>query len=556
MSLGLRPMCKASPLNWIASCILDSWPRPHENPWIAARAEILPVEALTPIGIDEAACGQVSPVEHSVRVCDLPPNASVLIESMRDFGYSLESALADILDNSITAEASAVDILVNLAGASPSICVVDDGRGMSHQELLAAMRLGSRSPVDRRDSDDLGRFGLGLKTASFSQCRRLTVISRKDGVTSAACWDLDFVAVKKTWALQVLGSSDLGPWTSKMGLTGTMVVWEKLDRLFDVDGSDAAYSHAVRVIDEAAEHLEMVFQRFISGEAKGGKVRISLNSRELAPFDPFNSKHPATNNSPDEIVAVAGRSIKIKAFTLPHHTKLRPEEWERNAGRGGYVKNQGFYVYRADRLIIHGTWFGLCKQAELTKLARVRIDVPNSLDALWKVDVRKATASPPPVVRARLRRIINTISATSVRVYTRRGLRSVAGTNVQFWARDSIGDMIRYRLNEGHPLVQQIMELAPPRLQVRIRRLMKMASASLPFPAIFADFGEAPQKVGGESITDGDLKASLVVTAEKLRAAGIELAQIGEMLKCLEPFTSNREATDRLMKEYLGGENV
>lgn len=298
----------------------------------------------------------------------------------------------------------------------PSLAIVDDGEGMSEDELLAAMRPGSRNPLDTRDKEDLGRFGLGLKTASFSQCRKLTVASRKDGVISCARWDLDKVAQTNQWLVELLDEPSSVPWIDELGISGTLVVWEKLDRLVEGEASEARSAFVSR-IDDASEHLELVFHRFLAGERGIKKIALELNGRALEPFDPFHSTHPATQAGPVEKIKSGGQEVEVQAFTLPHHKK-DPEGWERFAGKAGYLKNQGFYVYRGKRLIIHGTWFGLARQKELTKLARVRIDMPNGMDAEWKIDVKKASAQPPYHVRERLRRIIETIGATSRRVYT------------------------------------------------------------------------------------------------------------------------------------------
>jgi hypothetical protein len=141
---------------------------------------------------------------------------------------------------------------------------------------------------------------------------------------------------------------------------------------------------------------------------------ISLNNLPLQPFDPFHSDHPATIRGPEERIRLAGQEVVIQTFTLPHHKKLRPDEWERYAGTAGYLRNQGFYVYREKRLIIYGTWFGLARQENLTKLTRVRVDMPTGLDAEWKMDVKKATAQPPSQIRERLRHLLRNRAAFKV----------------------------------------------------------------------------------------------------------------------------------------------
>ena len=359
----------------------------------------------------------------ATREQEVPPKASVLVESLRDIGYSLHTAVSDVIDNSLTAGALKIELHAETHAEVPAIGILDDGTGMTEAELLEAMRPGSRSPLEGRTATDLGRFGLGLKTASFSQCRRLTVVTRRAGVTSCAVWDLDTVAARDRWIVELPGSVETIPWCDCLAADGTLVVWQKLDRLVGPDGREDRRD-LVRQLAETARHVEFVFHRFLSGrEDKEGRVAISLNGRELRPFDPFHSHHQATQHHQEEPFVLAGKEIRIQPVTLPHHDKVSKDDWTRYGGPEGYVKNQGFYLYRNRRLIVHGTWFGLARQLELTKLCRVRIDMPSSLDAEWKIDVKKAWAQPPPPVRERLCRIIERIGVPSRRTYTIRGSR-------------------------------------------------------------------------------------------------------------------------------------
>ncbi len=275
----------------------------------------------------------------------IAPRAAMLIESMRDLGYSLKTALADVIDNSITAQARSIKLFADTAGNDCRIAIVDDGKGMDEDELLAAMRPGTRSPLDLRHSSDLGRFGLGLKTASFSQCRRLTVVSRKNGKTCSAVWDLDEVVKADDWLVEIPDNYSDIPWIENLGTHGTLILWEKLDRLVDSNSTDGR-KNAIHQINEASEHLELVFHRFIEGEAGTKKINFSLNGRTLEAFDPFHSKHPATQTSPLDTFRFDDHNITIQSFTLPHHKKVSSVDWERYAGKDGYLKNQGFYVYR------------------------------------------------------------------------------------------------------------------------------------------------------------------------------------------------------------------
>jgi hypothetical protein len=473
------------------------------------------------------------------------PSASILIESMRDIGYSLETALADVVDNAISADATRVDIFADSEEAC--IGILDNGTGMSCDELMAAMKPGSRNPLEERDPRDLGRFGLGLKTTSFSQCRRLTVLSRKFGQTHAAVWDLAHVAATDDWLVQIPDDPDAMPWFERLGSSGTLVLWEDLDRVLDQHAPDGGVAQFVSRMDGARQHLELVFHRFLAGEPGTRKVTILLNNRPLEALDPFHSRHPATVTGPVDTIKFGDSKVTVQTFTLPHHRKVTPDEWERYGGPEGYLKNQGFYVYREKRLIIYGTWFGLAKQAELTRLARVRIDMPNHLDAEWKIDVKKASAQPPYQVRERLRRIIEAIGATSRRVYNGRGRRLVTDSRLPVWNRLQDKNQITYQVNPEHPVIDEFMTKLPEELRADFLGVLELASSTLPLDMVFADFGNTPELMGGSATSDETLERAVRTTVGKLRDAGLSLEDTTEMLKVTEPFRSSWVRTQELI---------
>lgn len=493
------------------------------------------------------------PAENEMRTVTVAPRASVLIESMREIGYSLASALADIIDNAISAGATTVHIFVDTDGPEVRIGILDDGRGMTESELIEAMRPGSRSPLEDREPSDLGRFGLGLKTASFSQCRRLTVATRCNGATHVARWDLDYVAEKDDWLVQMPDDWSSVPWADRVPESGTLVLWEKLDRMIQKDGSDTDLSHFVREIDDARNHLELVFHRFLSAQLGQRKFRILLNERPLEPFDPFHSSHPATIAGPVERIRVGQREVVIQSFTLPHHRKVTRAEWERHAGPDGYLKNQGFYLYRERRLIMYGTWFGLARQTELTKLSRVRIDMPNDLDAEWKIDVKKASAQPPYQVRQRLRRIIETIGAPSKRIYTTRGKKLVEDNRIPVWSRIQDKGEIIYRINQEHPVLADFMSRVPSEVRHDFLRVLEMTGAALPMDAIFVDMGGEPDKVGGNVASDDMLRYAAVTTYRALLDE-ISAEDVIDVMRVAEPFRSNWSRTEKILNEVLVGE--
>ena len=478
------------------------------------------------------------------RLEKVAPRASILIESMRDIGYSLPTAIADVIDNSITARARKVDLLADTQAEYPVIGVLDDGTGMSAAELLDAMRPGTRSPLDARSGEDLGRFGLGLKTASFSQCRRLLVLTRAGGETNSAVWDLDLVAQEEDWVVEFGVDESTVPWSERLGEHGTLVVWEKMDRL----GHGKSHGRdLVRRLDEVSNHLELVFHRFLAGERGLSRVTMTLNGRALEPFDPFHSTHPATVFGPEEVFRHDGQEIRIQPVTLPHHKKVTKEEWDRYGGPEGYVKNQGFYVYRARRLIIHGTWFGLARQSELTKLSRVRIDLPNGMDSDWTVDVKKASAHPPPAVRERLKRVIKRIGEGSRRTYTSRGNRLVEGDRLPVWTRHQDKNRISYGLNLDHPVFSAFRATLNTAQQHEFQRLVDLILATLPVATFFADSSANPQGISTGAL-DGESFRDLVESAyNALRSTGQSQEAVELMMSAAEPYRSRWQEAKQII---------
>jgi hypothetical protein len=480
------------------------------------------------------------------------PRAAALIEGMRDFGYSLETALADIIDNSITAGASNVEIHAELSSDDPVIAIQDDGTGMTSAELLDAMVPGSQNPLDVREVGDLGRFGLGMKTASYSQCRRLTVVTRKEGVLSAARWDLDVVAKTDEWDLGLPEPSGV-PFVERLIGDGTVVVWEKLDRLIGDTSAKGAQQGAVDAFDRALDHLSLVFHRFIQGERDLGKVRIAANLRDLEPLDPFRSDHTATTASPVESIGQGPQEIRVQAFTLPHHSKVSAADWKRYGGSEGWVKNQGFYVYRGGRLIIHGTWFRLARQQPLTQLSRVKIDLPNSLDSDWKIDVKKSYATPPPIVREKLRALIETILNTATRVYTHKGARLNDGNQMPVWTRLTKDGYITFTINRDHPLINTAQAGKDGE---QVARAISLIEGSLPLDALLAALGNDPESVTEAALTEEDLRGMIEVMVAKLATAGSPDDEIRTIFSNAPPFSAYPELTTRVLDSMKIGQGT
>jgi hypothetical protein len=470
---------------------------------------------------------------------------------MRDIGYSFEAAIADIIDNSLAAKARTIDIRFGWADGLPWIAIVDDGKGMGVDELRDAMRPGSQSPLVARMASDLGRFGLGMKTASFSQCRELTVISRQASVSSAMRWDLDLVASTDDWTLLELAEASLAtlPAVDLLGKCGTVILWRKIDRLELTGGEQVGHSSLNDMMGVVRVHLARVYHRFILGESGQPKVLIRINSLPVEAFDPFHAASRATQQLPEEVVAMQGGEVTIQPFILPHHSNVSPSDYERLAGAEGYLRNQGFYVYRNRRLIVWGTWFRLAKQEELTKLARVRIDVPNTLDHLWGIDVRKSRAHPPMLVRQRLRQVVERIRGSAKRPYTQRGVLIMQPDLRPVWERKAFNDRIEYSINELHPIIEDLLTDVDERTRTRIRSVLRMVATSFPHAAFFSDYATEPKQLDAR---DGDLR--LLVGLARLVAdsfPGIDGPALKNLIASTEPFASWPTLLDQISSEAV-----
>jgi hypothetical protein len=452
----------------------------------------------------------------------LRPSAAKLLESMRDIGYSFSSALSDIVDNSISAKAEWVRIFNDIDDAGqPFVAIIDNGVGMDEVELTAAMRHGSRSPRDAREAGDLGRFGLGLKTASFSQCRRLTVVSRKNGNIAARRWDLDRVVESDEWILSALSPHETGlvPLVDLVPDTGTMVVWQALDRLDALgDGPDAVRTAMNSMFADAGRNIALVFHRFIAPDPghRSAAVVLSVNGKELEAADPF-AQHMRIHADPHETenIHVAGGTIAVQAFTLPHHSRLTPSELESLSLGASLVETQGLYIYRGRRLIGWGNWLGLARRSAITKLLRVRVDVPTTLDLAWQVDVRKSRIRPPAAIRARLKPLVERMTESSKRPYTWRGERQGIVSGLPLWIRIEERGSIRYEINRDHPLIAAVLA-GDGTGDANIETLLEGLQATLPLEAMFSDYGNEPQSVAQSKLDDDQLRRLLAAFVEAM----------------------------------------
>ena len=396
------------------------------------------------------------------------PVAPTLMGSLRSMGYSFESAVADVIDNSISAHATTVQVLFPTNPLEDiAVGILDDGQGMKSEELFEAMRYGSMAFEIERDEDDLGRFGMGMKAASLSQCRSLTVVSYKNDNRSAYTWDYEYIQKKQKWIIQEHDDKEIDelPYINilaKQG-KGTLVVWRDFDVL-SKSSDGQIYETLSELRSSLYNSLALIFHRFLASSGKT-KLKIEINNQTIKPLDPFLERHPKTTRKKEKTIAIKDsngieRLIHIKPFILPFATDLSESDKKHIGGIENLRMKQGFYVYRNNRLIIWGTWFGMKPRAELTKNARIRVDIPNSLDDIWGIDIKKQNATIPKRILNQLRKTVMEALETSVNQQNYRGRTARVDDETDYiWDRkEGRNQMFYYQINRESKLFQYVKE--------------------------------------------------------------------------------------------------
>ncbi len=376
--------------------------------------------------------------------------AKALLTGLRAIGYSFSTAVADIIDNSISAAATAVNIFFDPIATVPYFCILDNGSGMNFAELNNAMLPGS-DRTDKEDSElELGRFGLGLKSASLSQCREFIVASKKFGKISAMSFDLDIIEDCNKLMLKVLSKEETDnlPYVDllKSYESGTVVIWNKFDK---INADPKHFEDSFRnVVAEAKKHIEFVFHRFYD------TIEIFFNNKRIERRDPFllDSVGRQQTGRTTEI-SFKGSVITVTPYTLPFANSLTSEEKALLGNPKSIYDEQGFYIYRNKRLIYWGNWMRMGVRSELNKLARIRIDIPSSLDELWTLDVKKSSAKIPDNIKNQIKAAVEDSIVRSKRTTRFPGVKEQSA-ELRVWDRINEHEgKIRYQINRESPAI-------------------------------------------------------------------------------------------------------
>jgi len=488
---------------------------------------------------------------------DVPPRANAMLEALRGLGYSTPAALADIIDNSISAGATEIRIEFEWDGDASRVSVLDDGKGMSDSELESAMRLGDKNPLDSRAPHDLGRFGVGLKTASFSQCRRLTVATVRSGISACLRWDLDELAndPESGWLLFEGPAAGSEPFTAILTgrSCGTLVLWEVLDRIITAGCTADDFND---VIDRVEANLAMVFHRLLDGSSP--RLLLVLNGRRVLPWDPFMTGRTAKPwNSPIATKCSDEGCIEVECHVLPHKDQLTSTEFENAGGPDGWTAQQGFYVYRNERLLVAGGWLGLGQgrawnREEAHRLARIRLEIPNSADAAWKLDIRKSTARPPLSLRPWLTRLAEDTRERARRVFAFRGTPAPIASGVpimQAWQVEHTTSGARYRIDEKHPMVAAVLVGSAAHMQL-VRAMIRVIEETVPVQRIWLDTAEnkdTPRTGFSSDPLETVVSILKVLFADMVDRRGMSVEAAHRMLLVTEPFQNYRTLVDALL---------
>ncbi|MGB2742734.1 MAG: ATP-binding protein [Cognaticolwellia sp.] len=406
---------------------------------------------------------------------DVTPNPEYLIKSISEQGYSFEAALADLIDNSISADASKVEILIDTNKVPYTLFIADNGTGMNEEDLKNCMRFPSQSPDDERVNSDLGRFGLGMKTASFSQTRKFTTLSRVRGTEkySARTWDLELLKnnkwnllvnspesiIKRVEQYQQISTSRFNGFDNFDA--NTVIVWEGLYKFEQYLEEKNRESALFKEIDIIADHLSLVFHRFM--EKSDNKLQIRINNQLLEPFNPFPTKEKDFRSLEFRKRNFGNDSIKIEGFILPSRSIKESKEglsiWATK--KRSLMDMEGIYIYRANRLILFGGWNGLIRKAPRLQLARLQVEIGNNADHLLHLNVAKSQVIIPHELKSAFKSYIDDLKLEAEREFFNKGIKQFKETkeknNIHLFERKISSKGPVLEINRGFELIQSLL---------------------------------------------------------------------------------------------------
>lgn len=486
-------------------------------------------------------------------------NISNFIESYRNIGYTIETAIADIIDNSIFAKAKNIQINMlweDFKNDKPVVQIIDDGIGMSNDELIESMRLACKSPSDYRDPTDLGRFGLGLKSASFSQCKVLTVGSKREEL--APCckqWDVKYICESNQFLLNDCSIEESGLEGLIPTPHGTIVQWTEMDNLNIPeelpDGKKEVYWKDIK--RRVLNHISMTFGSFMNN------INFFFNENPVKLWDPFLTSNPLTSNITDEdIVFADDRVVKIKSYILP--AKLSEEELATLTKDRCLNDLQGFYVYRNNRLIIAGSWLGLkgLPKKEAYRLAHIRLDIDNTMDSLWHIDIKKEVAVCPPELQEKLTSYAKHARTASAKAFSTRKKyiktqKVIDESKAYIWLSGTKNQRAFFEINRHNPVIESFSSSLNGEQRKEFSSILKFVEKCIPVMSIISTESTNNERFitndTSEDISDEEIIDEFEKTVETLVEKTGDYHSAVQTCIFTEPFFSYYEVIDAHLKK-------
>ena len=485
------------------------------------------------------------------------PKADSLMGSMRSIGYTFESAIADIIDNSISAHAKNIQLSFPTEASNCFVSIMDDGVGLTEDELFNAMRYGSTACEETRSDDDLGRFGLGLKAASLSQCKILSVVSKKDGRTTAFQWNYNHILMSGEWDLIILPEKEQRSLPNydvfNNQANGTLVVWQDFD-VIDKATNGQIFTTLCAYKETVSDYVSLIFHRFLNNHS----LSIKLNQLNIEGQDPFldTKKEKVTRQKVINLAIKDSngieRIVKVQPVILPFYKDLTKKDIKLLGGDENLRTKQGYYIYRNDRLIIWGTWFGL-QRGELTKNARIRVDFPNSLDDIWKIDIKKQNASIPLQIRNSLKRAVTEAMNLSVKQQTHRGRKANVDEKIDYiWSRIQCRDnQYAYEINRDSQFLNLIKQKLSDDDMDYLEMFIEEVERNLPVQQIYIDRANNEYTENEVDDRDSDLKQKAIIMIQTaLKYGSKPLNEIIKVIMSSEPFCYSKNLGTELKKHF------
>lgn len=481
------------------------------------------------------------------------PNAHLLLSSLRSVGYSIEAAVSDIIDNSISAQASIIDIFFDWD--NKNIVITDNGLGMDRDDLISAMTIGSSDPETERNSFDLGRFGMGMKTAAFSIGKVLTVISKNENILSNATWDLEYIIRSNDWDLLVYPNNAINIANLNSYLSnyehGTVICISNIDRMITSMSDAQNKRRFFKTIDDVKKHIALVFHRFI----EDNELLIRVNGTSIRPWNPFLPGNRAVQELEPEIHDEKGKTISIYPYVLPHKSKFQfDEDMKAAGGYRGWLQHQGIYLYRNKRLIIYGTWFGIIKKEPTFNLARVRIDMNSDSDFDWQIDIKKSKAIPPTYIEETLKRVVHNVTQQSTLVYNSRGTYSKSNNIASqqlccVWEQrlDNSGKYT-FLLNKKHTLLNKLKKSLDDSQWATLQSYMELVEKCSPINISgVTDTMGVQSKFNSLDLENKKFEAKKLISS--LKANGYGYPEIKDLFQQLTDYQGILEYFDTIFEE-------